>query len=581
MANRFWVGDGGGWTDTAHWSTTSGGGGGASAPISTDDAFFDANSFTIGSQVVSLGGSARTIKNIDLSAVTNSPSFIFGGATTGVEFVANGNFIGGPGVDFNLNTVIGPTTASVNLAGNGLVFSKDGIIIQAGTNATVTLQGNLSVTKSFNINGSSSFTLTFDANGFDVFAGGVEAVQITTHTITIHMGSGTWTMQSTYSGTGSGFVLGGSGAQNVTLDAGTSTLVFDVSTLGFGTQILLGTLTPTVNYTFYDIQIKGNSGFSETVYFDGGNITGNSLSFDGVPVTLKLSAGKTYTFTSSISMNGSLGNILSLLSDSAGTPSTLSTPTFSGSYIDVKDNTAAGAAIPFDDSTGGANSGGNTNWIFPDPPVASFDGTPTTGFTSLIVNFTDTSTGSPTAWAWTFGDGGTSTAQNPTHTYTSPGVYTVTLTASNGGGSSMATRTNYIAASASSLYLQTVFMVGADTNGNVQTINTGKNDDGTPIFYELVTQEIEYGNRAHLKKIANQLVIFCQFGETSKLSSTTDVQDEKPIDMSLSDRVNIGKEVQIEGHFVTFRWFGESSDVSPVFEGIYTENISDMGMTNG
>jgi len=52
----------------------------------------------------------------------------------------------------------------------------------------------------------------------------------------------------------------------------------------------------------------------------------------------------------------------------------------------------------------------------------------------LKVNFTDTSTGSPTSWQWDFGDGGQDTVQNPTHTYPSAGTYNVTLTARNIGG---------------------------------------------------------------------------------------------------------------------------------------------------
>jgi PKD repeat protein len=60
------------------------------------------------------------------------------------------------------------------------------------------------------------------------------------------------------------------------------------------------------------------------------------------------------------------------------------------------------------------------------------------------VQFTDASTGTPTAWAWTFGDGNTSTLQNPSHTYTELGTYTVTLTATNAYGEDTETKTNYV-----------------------------------------------------------------------------------------------------------------------------------------
>ncbi len=79
-----------------------------------------------------------------------------------------------------------------------------------------------------------------------------------------------------------------------------------------------------------------------------------------------------------------------------------------------------------------------------DVPVADFVGSPDSGSAPLTVNFTDLSTGNPTAWSWVFGDGGTSFLQNPTHTYNSPGVYTVTLTASNACGSDVETKIDYI-----------------------------------------------------------------------------------------------------------------------------------------
>lgn len=77
-------------------------------------------------------------------------------------------------------------------------------------------------------------------------------------------------------------------------------------------------------------------------------------------------------------------------------------------------------------------------------PVASFVGSPQSGYKPLLVQFTDTSTNFPTSWVWSFGDGGTSFVQNPTHTYTTAGTYTVRLTASNTGGVDARTQSAYI-----------------------------------------------------------------------------------------------------------------------------------------
>ncbi len=84
------------------------------------------------------------------------------------------------------------------------------------------------------------------------------------------------------------------------------------------------------------------------------------------------------------------------------------------------------------------------------PPVANFTGSPTTITEGQSVNFTDTSTNSPTSWSWTF-TGGTpsaSTAQNPSVTYNTAGNYTVTLVATNAAGSDGETKTNYITVNA-------------------------------------------------------------------------------------------------------------------------------------
>ena len=61
-----------------------------------------------------------------------------------------------------------------------------------------------------------------------------------------------------------------------------------------------------------------------------------------------------------------------------------------------------------------------------------------------LINFTDRSSGGPTAWSWTFGDGGSSTVQNPSHTYSSTGLYTVSLKATNSAGNNTSTVSNFV-----------------------------------------------------------------------------------------------------------------------------------------
>ncbi len=95
-------------------------------------------------------------------------------------------------------------------------------------------------------------------------------------------------------------------------------------------------------------------------------------------------------------------------------------------------------------------------------PTADFTGTPTSGSSPLVVNYSDQSSGAPTSWAWNFGDNSTSTAQNPSHTYTTPGTYNVTLTATNSNGNDTEIKNGYIFVSGP---LPTAEFSGTPTSG--------------------------------------------------------------------------------------------------------------------
>ncbi len=82
--------------------------------------------------------------------------------------------------------------------------------------------------------------------------------------------------------------------------------------------------------------------------------------------------------------------------------------------------------------------------------ITSFTATPTQGCEGTTVNYTDTSTGSPTAWSWTFAGGtpASSNLQNPTVTYHNAGTFTASLTASNVNGSNTLVKQSHIHISA-------------------------------------------------------------------------------------------------------------------------------------
>jgi len=66
------------------------------------------------------------------------------------------------------------------------------------------------------------------------------------------------------------------------------------------------------------------------------------------------------------------------------------------------------------------------------PVTAAGDADVYSGTVPLTVQFTDRSSGGPTAWCWSFGDGTTSDAQHPVHAYTEEGNYSVSLLVRNG-----------------------------------------------------------------------------------------------------------------------------------------------------
>ena len=67
--------------------------------------------------------------------------------------------------------------------------------------------------------------------------------------------------------------------------------------------------------------------------------------------------------------------------------------------------------------------------------ASSFSYTPAAPTAGQSIQFTDTSSGNPTAWLWVFGDGLKSTAHNPIHVFSAPGSYSVMLTTANSSGS--------------------------------------------------------------------------------------------------------------------------------------------------
>lgn len=68
---RYWVGNGGNWSNTDHWSHSSGGAGGVSVPTEDHNVYFDDNSFTLSNQTVLIDEDIN-VKTFDVSLYNES-----------------------------------------------------------------------------------------------------------------------------------------------------------------------------------------------------------------------------------------------------------------------------------------------------------------------------------------------------------------------------------------------------------------------------------------------------------------------------------------------------------------------------
>lgn len=116
-------------------------------------------------------------------------------------------------------------------------------------------------------------------------------------------------------------------------------------------------------------------------------------------------------------------------------------------------------------------------------PLASFVRNPLEDvLVNTVVQFTDTSSGDPTAWLWRFGDGFTSTLQYLDHIYSSPGTFTVTLTITQACGSDAATST--VVVEPDGIGATIIALTSNSTVAQGQTMHfTATTTGNTPITY--------------------------------------------------------------------------------------------------
>ncbi len=210
---------------------------------------------------------------------------------------------------------------------------------------------------------------------------------------------------------------------------------------------------PTNNYS----SVIGNTTTRYNVNFKANNTVGFSWSNQSNYIT---SYPLNASFWSNVTTQKQNAAIIFNSTYTNGTPTTFNWSFGDGSFADTQNATHSYSSVNNYTVILNISNAYSYNWSSKvnmitinslNPPVAAFSSNVTSGYPPFGVQFTDTSSNSPTWWNWSFGDGGYSDLQSPDHSYASIignsiAQYTVSLNVSNVDGYNTTTQTNYITA---------------------------------------------------------------------------------------------------------------------------------------
>ena len=310
-ADYYWVGDGGNWSDTSHWATTSGGAVKHNTPpTSSDNVYFDANSFSMAMQSVNLDAFA-SCQNMDWTGVTNMPDL---GGFNSLNIYGSLTF--DPGMTCSMN--------------GGFQFYSDD-------------PGNTIDIAGVSIPNAWSFGFNGDGNGEWTFLSDVEIGSIMFNNGIIYTNGYTLT-------TGNINIMGGN--INQELHFGTSV----INTTGLNIMAMPGVysidadsailnITNSSDFnggdnTFHVINITGIS-FGNEYYFSGSN-TIDTLRFDSIPKII-FEEGSINTIED-IVFNGNCANPVTIMTSIKGNTAYFnkSSGTVNEDYLAIRDFTIMG-----------------------------------------------------------------------------------------------------------------------------------------------------------------------------------------------------------------------------------------------
>jgi len=320
---RYWRGGSGTWdaTTTTNWSATSGGAGGASVPTSADTVIFDSLSNSTAYTVTC------TATQLRCGAIT------FSGPLTGsVTWAGTAPLAIHDNFTLPATGLTRSYTGAITLSSSytGRTFTTNGVTI----GSSITVYGvNCEWTLGSGLVTSGNILIRTGKLSFGSYSSSATNISVSTPVQAIFdFGSGTITATTAFD-----FGSTQADAARVQIDAGTYTLVCSGSAPTFTSPGL----------TFYNLTFTNVNPNSVTI---SGQNTFNNLYFTGISgVGLRnilFSANQTINGTLTISAGTNATTRHFLQSNTLGTTRTLTCAAFSGTDVDFRDITIAGAAAP-------------------------------------------------------------------------------------------------------------------------------------------------------------------------------------------------------------------------------------------
>lgn len=367
----YWVGNGGNWSDSTHWSTTSGvTPGNQTPPRPQDTIIFDSSSITSANQTV-IVDMARPGKNISFANVNTAynPALSFNTAATIIDSLT---LRSGMTMSANSATLTFYSRGMANLTNAGVQW-KNPIAVEAvsDTGGGVLMKDAFNSTNRVSLIQGTLDSSDSGANHNITMSDFLSTVGWVARTVTMGSGSansgGTWTL------TGPGTVwntVHSGGTSAITINPGLSNIVITNNSSSSKTfSGNAGSAGALLSRTYYNLQFTGG-GTGALIFSDSNSFQNMTFGNGGASAqTVTFTAGTTQTLAGTLSVSGSSTNKITLQS-STSTPATLnvasSPTTMTQMIVGANKVNATGTGTPINCSVASTctNANASTGWGF-------------------------------------------------------------------------------------------------------------------------------------------------------------------------------------------------------------------------